>query len=218
MKRFILLLVAIFIAKLATAQQIETSIRINYNSANWYGDVWKHVTELTQQSGEIASLKNRNGISGGVYVGLPLDDLLYLESGLVYDQKGVGVRVRPFESIFSPQIKSTVKLNYLSIPLNLHVKVADGLYLTGGGAVSKLLNSKLAVRGSWLGIGAGDSFPIQRAFNEWDFSLQGGLLYQFENGFHLKAEYKHGLTRINGGIINADVFNRGISVGAGFRF
>lgn len=218
MKRIILLLIAVFIAKLASAQTIETGFRANFNNSGWQGQVWQSVADLTRQGDQIADLHNRRGFSAGIYALMPLTEIVSLESGLFYDQKGMGVRIRPFESFLSPQLKTTVQLDYLTAPLNLAIKTWGNLHLTGGASVSKLINSKLGVRGSWLGVGLGHAFPVRQAFNEWDFALQGGAVYRFDNGMHLKAEYRHGLSRLNNGLLDADVYNTGLSVGFGFKF
>lgn len=218
MKRIILLLAALVMVKLASAQHIETGFRANFKNAGWQGQVWESIVDFTELGGEIADLRQRMGFSAGFYALMPLANGLDIESGLLYDQKGMGIRIRPFESFLSPQVTTTIQLDYLTVPLNVNVKTWGNLYLTGGASASKLLGSRLGVKGSWLGVGLGESFPINRAFNEWDFSLQGGAVYRFDNGIHLKAEYSHGLSRLNHNLLNADVYNKGVSIGFGFRF
>jgi hypothetical protein len=218
MRRIILLLIVIFITKMVSAQPVETGLRLNFNSFDWHGYVWQNISELTGQSSDVASLRNRRGFGAGIYASVPVGPYVDIESGLYYEQKGMGVRIRPFESFLSPEVRTTVQLNYLTVPLNINVKTWGGLYITGGASISHLISSKLGIRGSWLGFGIGESFPIKKAFNNWDFNVQGGALYQFDNGFQVKAEYQHGLSRIYGGLIGADVYNQGFSMGIGFKF
>lgn len=220
MKRIVLLIIAIFIMKIvASGQGLEWSVRGGLNVADLRGATWNAIAGLTDVEGEFASFSNRAGVNLGVYSSVPLSRILSVETGLAYDQKGMGFMVVPFESGFlNPKLNATLKLDYLSLPVNLVLKTAGGLSITGGAGVSHLIDSRVKVRGSVLGIGLGEDFRIQNTFNDWDVNLRAGLIYDFGNGLLLKTEYQHGLSRIYENIVGVDTFNSGISITAGYKF
>lgn len=119
MKLFKLMLIAAAIAVSvpAVAQDLSFGVKAGLNFSNFKVDA----------DGYSVSPKSIAGINLGVYADYNFSDLLALESGLTFEQKGCKVDEHGY--------KSTDKINYLTLPINLRANIAVGdnnLYFLAG--------------------------------------------------------------------------------------
>ena len=96
--------------------------------------------------------------------------------------------------------------------------VGEGFHIFAGPQVAYLLSNKVQAQASVLGFNAlNREWDMKSGFREMDFSVVGGVGYQFTNGLNLSAGYDHGLNTIdeNG---NFETFNRTFKASVGYTF
>lgn len=218
MKKAILLFAAIFLLKLmGLAQPIQWGVRAGLNVTDWGGETASGINELFGDA-EILNLSTKNGFTAGLSADIPVSDVFDLESGLYYSQKGVRLKARLLETgLINLNANLINHMNYITIPVLLKFKPADGLNLVAGLNSSYLVSNQLEARAGILGISVGEKFDINNTFRELDLGLTAGVGYEFQNGFNLRATYEYGLSRLDD-TINANLYNRGFSATVGYKF
>ncbi|MCE7054941.1 PorT family protein [Algoriphagus sp. AGSA1] len=149
------------------------------------------------------SYTNRVGFHVGGYAMLFMTDRLALEPGVYYSVKGTQN---------DDFIDSRAILNYVDVPVLLRLYPSDGFNVFLGPQISFLANSKF--EGDFFGNTVSyDSDAIK----ETDFGLVFGLGYNLPKGFNVQASYDYGVTPIFKDS-DADVYNRGFKLSAGYTF
>ncbi len=149
------------------------------------------------------SYTNRVGFHVGGYAMLFMTDRLALEPGVYYSVKGTQN---------DDFIDSRAILSYVDVPVLLRLYPADGFNVFLGPQISFLANSKF--EGDFFGNTVSyDSDAIK----ETDFGLVFGLGYNLPKGFNVQASYDYGVTPIFKDS-DADVYNRGFKLSAGYTF
>jgi hypothetical protein len=146
---------------------------------------------------------NRVGFHVGGYTMLFMTDRLALEPGIYYSVKGTQ------NDDFAD---SRAILNYVDVPVLLRMYPTEGINIFAGPQISFLAKSKF--EGDFFGNTVSyDSDAIK----ETDFGLVLGVGYNLPKGFNVQASYDYGFTPIFKNS-DANVFNRGFKLSAGFTF
>lgn len=146
---------------------------------------------------------NRVGFHVGGYAMLFMTDNLALEPGVYYSVKGTQ------NDDFAD---SRAILGYVDVPVLFRLYPTDGFNIFAGPQISFLASSKF--EGDFFGNTVSyDSDAIK----ETDFGIAMGLGYNLPKGFNVQASYDLGLTPIFKDS-DADVYNRGFKLSAGFTF
>ena len=214
-KIFTTLLLALGISAATVAQNISYGVKAGVNFSDWRGDASASIQELIDLAGFVDTRPNVGFHFGGHLI-IPVNEMLTLEPGVLYAQKGMQITEILEDKIFLPiQAKAVVKSHYLDIPIMAKVKVAQGFQVFAGPQVSYLMANRLKTKAGILGFNVQENFPIDAGFRKFDVALAGGLGYQFANGTNISASYEHGLNSIDdGGFFNA--YNRVLKASVGF--
>lgn len=112
------------------------------------------------------------------------------------------------------------KLDYLNVPLMVKYYVSEGFSLEAGPQLGFLLSSKAE--------GDGVSIDLKDMMNTFEFALDFGLGYKFENGINFSARYNLGISNIvknNGSILgepmtsdNSKNHNEVVQLSVGYMF
>jgi hypothetical protein len=146
---------------------------------------------------------NRVGFHVGGYTMLFMTDRLALEPSIYYSVKGTQ------NDDFAD---SRAILNYVDVPVLLRMYPTEGINIFAGPQISFLAKSKF--EGDFFGNTVSyDSDAIK----ETDFGLVLGVGYNLPKGFNVQASYDYGFTPIFKNS-DANVFNRGFKLSAGFTF
>ncbi|SFB55217.1 porin family protein [Algoriphagus aquimarinus] len=146
---------------------------------------------------------NRVGFHVGGYTMLFMTDRLALEPGVYYSVKGTQ------NDDFA---NSRAILNYVDIPVLFRMYPGEGFNVFAGPQISFLASSKF--EGDFFGNTVSyDSDAIK----ETDIGLVLGVGYNLPKGFNVQASYDYGFTPIFKDS-DADVYNRGFKLSAGFTF
>jgi hypothetical protein len=221
MKNKILLLLSITISTFCIAQTPPTfGIRAGITSAGMRGDAVNNLNDLIDFSKGIITTSNRNGLYAGVYSNISLGDILSVEPGLYYSQKGyemkgsLNIKVLEFLGVGA---KTQLQSQYLDLPVMLKANF-NGLQVFAGPQVSYLMQSDLRTTAGALGFNVLDTkTSTTDYFNRWDAGVSGGIGYEFVNGINLSASYDHGLTKVDANR-NMASYNKVFKIGLGYKF
>jgi hypothetical protein len=107
---------------------------------------------------------------------------------------------------------------YLDVPVLAKAYITPGFYIFAGPQASFLVSNKARVEVSALGFSAyKQDFDIKDQFRPVDFSVVGGLGYQFNAGFGISAGYDYGLSSLDKNN-RFDVYNRTIRASLNYSF
>ena len=186
MKVFKLMLVAAVLAVTAPAmaQDLSFGVKAGLNFSKFKIDA----------DGYSVSPKSIAGLNIGFYADYNLSDLLAVESGLSFEQKGYKTE--------EDGDKSTNKINYLTLPINLRANIAVGdnnLYFLAGPTFG------IGLSGKWkdeedgdkddgsIKFGSGDDADYKRM----NVGFLIGVGYELSNNIGVRLTYDMGLSNID---------------------
>lgn len=151
-------------------EELKVGIKAGINYSNVYSE-----------SGDGYVADGKVGFAGGVFVSIPLNELIGIQPELMYSQKGFKTE----GTFFDGEITSS----YLDLPVLLQIKPTENISLLAGPQFSYLLSTKYELNGfsaideedlddnnnrATLGISAGVDFTVQNflisARGSWDLS------------------------------------------------
>lgn len=200
--------------------KVSYGFRVGVSSADMSGDAVKSLNDVIDVAKDYVSTGSRTGFYTGTYVSLPIGNVITVEPGIYYAQKGYKLKgelnVKGVD-ILGVNAKAQLQLNYLELPVLLKANMG-GLQLFAGPQVSYLTNANLKLSAGALGFNIlSTKVPVTSYFNHWDMGLTGGIGYQFNNGLNLMASYDYGLSKVDANK-DFDAKNRMMKIGIGFNF
>jgi len=221
MKNKILLFSLLAISTGSMAQSpIKFGVKAGMTVSTMQGDAVKSLNGLLDYTNGMVTTGSRTGFFGGVNANIPMDNVLSIEPGIYFSQKGYELKgalnVKGLEFL-GANAKAQLQSQYIDIPVLLKANIS-GLQLFAGPQVSYLLKSDLRTTAGLLGINLLNSkMDATNQFNRWDAALTGGVGYAFSNGLNVSASYDYGLMKADKGK-SMDIYNRGFKVGLGINF
>lgn len=221
MKKQILLFSSVAISAISFAQSKPSfGIRAGVTSSAMQGDAVNNLQNLIDYTNGAVTTSNHTGFFAGGNVSIPVSDLVSVEPGLYYSQKGYDMKGElNLKGVEFLGINGKAKLtsHYVDLPLLLKLNF-NGLQLFAGPQISYLAKADLRTTAGALGFNVFDkTMDATDQFNRWDAGLTGGVGYQFTNGFNVFASYDYGLSKVDANQ-NVNSYNRSFKVGAGFSF
>jgi hypothetical protein len=221
MKKQILLFVSIALGAIGFAQSKPSfGIRAGVTSSTMQGDAVNNLKDILDYSNGAVTTSSHTGFFAGGSASIPVSDLVSIEPGLYYSQKGYDMNGElNLKGIEFLGINGKAKLTsqYVDLPLLLKLNF-NGLQLFAGPQISYLTKADLRTTAGALGFNVFDkTMDATDQFNRWDASVTGGIGYQFANGFNISAAYDYGLSKVDANQ-NVNSYNRSFKAGAGFRF
>ena len=151
-------------------EELSVGIKAGINYSNVYSE-----------SGDGYVADGKVGFAGGVFVSIPLSQLIGIQPELMYSQKGFKTE----GTFFDGEITSS----YLDLPIHLQIKPTENISILAGPQFSYLLSTKYELNGfstideeelddnnnrATLGLSAGVDFTVQNflisARGSWDLS------------------------------------------------
>ncbi len=154
---------------------------------------------LSQINGDRSTGFDKAGIYGGARGTVVFSHRFQLNVELLYSQKGSRIERRHSVTGIIKEGEEFIKVDYMEVPLMARGflnKDASGLYLEGGGAYARRVRLDI-VEKSFLPIN--DNIPFSKKadnFKSGEFSLIGGMGFDFAQHFSLGMRYTVGLTKI----------------------
>lgn len=220
MKKFTFLL-GIMLACLfqVQAQKISGGIKAGMNATTWGGDAIQSVQESVGINSGLSLGSIKTGFHVGGFLSIPINERFLIEPGLYYSTKGVNVEQTLTQSNFL-KLKANItnEAHYIDLPVLAKVTIGQGFQVFAGPQVSYLAANKVRAEAGLFGLSFEEDFDWNQGIRKFDFALTGGVGYQFINGVQLNVAYDHGLTSLDEGKSNFDVYNRAVKFSVGYRF
>ena len=145
----------------------------------------------------------RIGLAAGAEFEYGVTDMIGVSAGLVYSMQGYKFSEGNYDT--------TVKLDYLNVPILANVYVAPGLAVKLGVQPGFKLSSKVKMEGSGTSIeGESDDDGVKG----FDLAIPVGVSYQYQN-IVLDARYNWGVTKI---MDDVDSKNSVFQITLGYKF
>lgn len=221
MKRKLLLLSLVITSTVCFAQvKPSFGVRAGITYAGMRGDAVNNLSNLLDFSAGMIKTNKTAGFFGGGYVNIPMDEMISVEPGLFYTQKGyelVGaLNVKGLEFL-GLNAKAKLTSTYLDIPILLKANI-DGFQLFAGPQISYLSSAQLNTSAGVLGINLLNSkIDATSQFNRWDMAVTAGIGYKLNNGVNITAGYDYGLSKVDANQ-NLKSYNHAVKVGIGMSF
>lgn len=145
----------------------------------------------------------RIGLAAGAEFEYGVTDMIGVSAGLVYSMQGYKISEGNYDT--------TVKLDYLNVPILANVYVAPGLAVKLGVQPGFKLSSKVKYEGS-VGSFEGDS--DDDGVKGFDLAIPVGVSYQYQN-IVLDARYNWGVTKVSD---DGDSKNSVFQITLGYKF
>lgn len=221
MKNTILLIASIAISTISFSQvKPSFGVRAGFSSAGMRGDAVNNFKNLLEFTDGMVTTSNHSGFFAGAYASIPVGEIVSIEPGLYYTQKGYEVRGElQGKGVEFLGVNANAKLNtnYIEMPVLIKANVS-GFQVFAGPQVSYLASADLRTTAGVLGFNLlNNKMDATDKFNRWDVGLTGGLGYQFTNGVNVMASYDHGLSKVDANQ-NFNSYNRAFKVGVGITF
>lgn len=153
------------------------------------------------------------GYHAGVNVQIPIAPEFYFQPGLLYSVKGAK------NSFLDDNIVSTIKINYIELPLNLVYKalLGDGYFMLGFGPYAGYaIGQKITTEGGDITI------EDDTNFKEFDAGANIFAGYEMSNGIFLQLDTQFGMLNINPESTDSNdkstTKNTGFGLSLGYRF
>ena len=149
----------------------------------------------------IPNAKILPGVSAGLFFESVACNWFVIESDLLFSMQG-------FKIDGGDEGDTSVRLNYISMPLLGKYYVIDGLNLQMGASFDYLVHT---------GAKVGDTkVDVDGEFNKFNIQLIAGLAYDFDFGMVLEGRYRYGLTPLTPEVEN--VYSGMLQISVGWRF
>lgn len=216
------LLLALLIFSTVTFAQTTPSfgIRAGVTSSGMRGDAINNLDKMLDFAAGMITTNNRTGFFAGGYASIPFGDVISLEPGLYYSQKGYELKgalnVKGLDFL-GANAKAKLNSQYIDLPLLLKANL-NGLQLFAGPQVSYLMQSDLKTTAGVFGFNLlNKKMDASDQFNKWDAAVTGGVGYKFANGVNISASYDYGLSRVDANN-SLNSYNHAVKVGIGMTF
>ena len=221
MKKQILLIVLTVATTFAFAQTKNGfGIRAGVSSTRLSGDAVNSLQNLLDYSNGAITTSNHTGLFAGGHLSIPVSDVVSIEPGLFYTQKGYEMKGElnlKGAEFLGVNAKAKLNSHYVDLPVLLKVNI-DGFQIFAGPQVSYLAKADLRTTAGLLGFNLlNKTIDATDQFNRWDAGVTGGIGYEFSNGVNISASYDHGLAKVDANQ-NLESYNRGFKVGLGIKF
>lgn len=177
-------------------EELKVGIKAGMNYSNVYSE-----------SGDDFVADGKAGFAGGVFVSIPLSQLVGIQPELMYSQKGFK------GDVLGVDYKAT--FNYLDLPVHLQIKPTENISILAGPQFSYLLSSKYEL-GS---LSASNENDLEDDNNRATIGLSAGVDFTIEN-FLISARGSWDLSKMNKDNNTSDINykNQLFQVTLGYRF
>jgi hypothetical protein len=193
----VLLIVAVMLLSISTGSfaQVKFGVKAGLNIANLGGD-------------DADDLDSRLVPLFGAFANFGLSEKLTFQPELLYSMKGAKNSV----SFMGVDIETTMKLNYIDVPLMFKYNVVSGLNFQAGPQLGVLLSAETEVEG---GEDSGTT-DIKDNMKGMDFGLNVGAGYDF-GSLGVDLRYNIGLSNISD-VDDTDLKNKGFQIAFSYAF
>lgn len=215
------IILLLLISSITVSAQVKPIIKAGVINSTWKGDAQQTFGSLIDKTDGYINERNRTGFYAGAAVDIPLADGFSIEPGLIYTQRGYGLRgnltINALK-INALNARATSQMHYVDVPVLFKVKPAGGFTVFAGPQVSYLVSNNLRADVNVLGFSLlNTNLNITNQFNRLDVGVTGGIGYESKSGIGVSAAFDRGFNRLDKNQ-NFRVFNQGVKVGLTYKF
>ena len=155
------------------------------------------------------------GFNAGFFVEIPVTDKLTIQPEILYSAQGSKSEGPLVIDGSLYDVKATMKLNYINIPVMFKYNVAEKFSLEAGPYVGFLTTAKMKVDVDGYGSATEDMKDLVKST---DFGIALGMNYDFSDVIFANVRYQGGLTQIGDTGEGDNIKNSVFQLGLGFRF
>ena len=201
MKKVILSLAAVFAFGFANAQEVKFGAKLG-------GNLSTASIDAPSVEGAAISVPDNKSLVGfhvGGFAEIKLNDKFSVQPELLFSMEGSKFESSSAGEMFgvpySESTESTVKMNYLNIPVMAKYYATEKLFFVAGPQVGFLLSAKqdtdyTFTMGGTTESGSEDGVDVKDDFKSVNFSLGFGGGYYFTENIFAEARYNVGLSNI----------------------
>lgn len=177
-------------------EELSFGIKAGINYSNVYSE-----------SGDGYVADGKVGFAGGVFVSIPLNELIGVQPELLYSQKGFKTE----GTFFDGQITSS----YLDLPIHLQIKPTENISILAGPQFSYLLSTKYELNG----FSAIDEEDLDDNNNKATVGISAGVDFEVQN-FLISARGSWDLSKVNkdNSTSNINYKNQLFQITLGYKF
>lgn len=177
-------------------EELSFGIKAGINYSNVYSE-----------SGDGYVANGKVGFAGGVFVSIPLNELIGVQPELLYSQKGFKTE----GTFFDGQITSS----YLDLPIHLQIKPTENISILAGPQFSYLLSTKYELNG----FSAIDEEDLDDNNNKATVGISAGVDFEVQN-FLISARGSWDLNKVNKDNSTSDINykNQLFQITLGYKF
>lgn len=189
MKKIILTVAAICAVSFANAQDIKFGVKAGLNISNVTGDYQNEF-----------DAKSLIGLQIGGFAEIGISDKLAFQPELLYSMQGAKTEFSESFEGFSASGESTLKLNYLNVPLLLKYKLADKFSILAGPQVGLLMSAEQEF--TFTETFDGETFSesgtedVKENYESILLSFNVGASYSITDNIFVDARYNLGLSNL----------------------
>ena len=209
MKKMVFTAVAVLVFGLTNAQDavkatsdVKFGVKGGINLANIVGD-------------DAGDANMFVGFNAGFFVEIPVTDKLTIQPEILYSAQGSKSEGPLVIDGSLYDVKATMKLNYINIPVMFKYNVAEKFSLEAGPYVGFLTTAKMKVDVDGYGSATEDMKDLVKST---DFGIALGMNYDFSDVIFANVRYQGGLTQIGDTGEGDNIKNSVFQLGLGFRF
>ena len=177
-------------------EELSFGIKAGINYSNVYSE-----------SGDGYVADGKVGFAGGVFVSIPLNELIGVQPELLYSQKGFKTE----GTFFDGQITSS----YIDLPIHLQIKPTENISILTGPQFSYLLSTKYELNG----FSAIDEEDLDDNNNKATVGISAGVDFELQN-FLISARGSWDLNKVNKDNSTSDINykNQLFQITLGYKF
>jgi hypothetical protein len=196
MRKIVLAVIAVLSLTYTQAQEVQFGAKAGVNFANLTGD-------------DADGADARTSFHVGAVAEIKINEKFSVQPELLYSSQGASTKDK-FEGI---TFESTLKLDYINVPIMAKYYVADSFSLEVGPQIGFLV----AAEAEYSMGGESETEDIKDQLKTVDFGLNFGLGYKLDNGINFGARYNFGLSNI-GEDSDSDLKNSVFQISVGYLF
>ena len=170
-----------------------------------------------------ASPQSRTGFHIGGLVEIPVSEKFSVQPELLYSAQGAKSKESVVDDFYGNYTaETTLKMDYISLPVMAKYYVANGLALEAGPQFNFLVSAKGEYEVKMNGMSQSGEIDMKEQLKKFDIGLGFGASYTLDMGLLIGARYNLGLTDANDAEVEPDapneIKNKVFQISVGYMF
>lgn len=211
MKNLMIVAFAAFALAQMNAQEVKFGVKAGLNLASIGGD-------------ETDDVDARTSFHIGGIVEIVITEKFSVQPELLYSAQGAKSKFSESGADFSFSEESTIKLDYINLPIMAKYYLAEGFSIEAGPQIGFLLSAKedyeFSETFNGTTVSGSEEIDLKDFTNSIDFGIGVGASYKLDSGLNFSARYNLGLSNIYDGEGSDDFKNQNnvLQLSIGYMF